>query len=191
MRIQSLLLITGNPGKAQEFQELLQLPGLKVGHQALPLTEIQSAQLSEVARAKTQVALLHPERQAGWDAVLTDDTGLGLAALNGLPGPLIKQFLEALGPAGLYDLTRHRGPGATASCLLSLGLTQGHEIHQFLGEVQGQLVPPRGGQGFGWDAIFLPQGKSQTYAELSLSEKNQISHRALAVAKLRAWLLEG
>src|SRR3989339_962005 len=101
MRIQSLLLITGNQGKAQDFFDLLNLPGLRVGHQALPLTEIQSAKLEEVARAKTQVALLHPEREAGWDAVLTDDTGLGLASLNGLPGPLIKQLLEATSPPGL------------------------------------------------------------------------------------------
>ncbi len=191
MRIQSLLIITGNPGKAEELQALLGLPDLEISHQKIDLTEIQSAKLEEIGRFKTRLALLHPDLEPGWDAVLTDDVGFYLKALNGLPGPFIKFFLQSLGAQGLYDLTRHRGPAARAVCCLNLGLKRTQEIIQFQGEVQGQVIAPIGHEGFGWDSLFRPEGESRTYAQMTLEEKNQISHRALATGKLKKWIQGG
>jgi len=189
MRINSLLFLTGNEGKAQELNELLALPDLKISHQKLNLTENQSAKIQEVSLFKTRLALAHPDLEQGWDAVLTDDVGLSLDALNGLPGPLIKFFLDSLGPKGVYDLTGNKGTGATAECMLGLGLPRSGEILHFQGLVKGELVEPMGEDGFGWDPIFKPQGQSQTYAQMGLAEKNRISHRALAIAKLKEWIL--
>ncbi|MDX2471151.1 MAG: non-canonical purine NTP pyrophosphatase [SAR324 cluster bacterium] len=189
MKINSLVLITGNEGKALEFQSLLNIPDLKFGWQKLPLTEIQSTQISEIGKAKTTVALFHPELKGEWDAVLTDDTGLYLKALGGLPGPLVKFFLEALGAEGIFNLTQQGGPEAKATCMLSLGLSKTKEIIQFEGDVQGQLTSPQGSSGFGWDSIFQPDGLKKTYAELSLAEKNQISHRTIATNALRDWII--
>ena len=58
----------------------------------------------------------------------------------------------------------------------------------FRGEVQGQIVSPRGGTNFGWDPVFLPNGYTKTFAEMSPEEKNAISHRRIAVLKLKEYL---
>ena len=189
MKIQSLVLITGNEGKAKEFQELLNLPELRFSWQKLSLTEIQSAEILEISKAKTTVAMYHPDLPTGFDAVLTDDTGLYLDAIGGLPGPLVRFFLESLTLQQIFDLTAKGGQQAKATCLLGLGLNQSKEIMQFEGETLGQMVEPTGAEGFGWDPLFLAEGASKTYAELSLEEKNKISHRAKAVAKLREWII--
>ncbi len=189
MKINSLILITGNEGKAREFESLLDIPDLKFGWQKLPLTEIQSTEISIIGKAKTTVAMFHPELKGEWDAVLTDDTGLYLQALGGLPGPLVKFFMEALGAEGIYDLTQKGGHEAKATCMLSLGVQKSKEIHQFTGDVQGKLTSPQGSSGFGWDSIFQPDGLKQTYAELTLAEKNKISHRTIATKALRDWIL--
>lgn len=192
MRIKRLLLITGNQGKAREFQELLGLPELEFSHHKLELTEIQSANYQEIGLFKTRMALAQVKAKhlEEYDAVLTDDTGLSLDALNGLPGPLIKFFLESLSLTQIHDFARNGKDGAQAVCHLSLGMVKTGEILGFEGVCPGRIVSPRGEEGFGWDGLFLPEGHVKTYAQMSLEEKNQISHRALAVAKLRAWILE-
>jgi len=69
------------------------------------------------------------------------------------------------------------------------GCTSIKEIHQFEGIVDGQIIRERrGGEGFGYDPIFQPDGYDQTFAELGMDIKNQISHRARAVAKLAEFL---
>lgn len=85
MKIESLLLITGNEGKAKEFEALLNLPNLHVSFLPLPLVEIQSLDIGEVGRYKTKEALRFKDKIKNYDAVLTDDTGLTLKAKEGLP----------------------------------------------------------------------------------------------------------
>jgi inosine triphosphate pyrophosphatase len=65
------------------------------------------------------------------------------------------------------------------------------EIHVFDGRTSGKIVLPRGPLDFGWDPIFEPdEGKGKTYAEMSIQEKNAISHRSRSFAKLRSYLSE-
>lgn len=189
MRIDNLLLITGNPGKAEEFEYLINLDKLHFSHKKIDLPEIQSAEIEEIGRYKTEMALSHFSGVAPYDAVLTDDTGLYCKALNGLPGPFIKWFLDKLGAEGIYELVDGKVTDTRAVCLLTLGIIKTGEIVQFLGEVDGHLVSPRGGGGFGWDIAFLPNGHQKTYGEMTDHQKNQISHRTLAVQKMREWLL--
>ncbi len=190
MRIKSIVLITGNPGKAEEFRALIDIDELTFFHQSLDIPEIQSMELEEIGYKKTQSAMKYQEKIAPYDAVLTDDTGIFCQGLNGLPGPFIKWFLDCLGASGFQDLLRDKQTETKAVCLLSLGLTASNRIIQFKGEVDGKLVPERGSFGFGWDGVFLPDGKEKTYGEMPLIEKNIISHRTLAVQKLRNWILE-
>ncbi|MGK0289036.1 MAG: inosine triphosphate pyrophosphatase [bacterium] len=190
MKIQNLLLITGNQGKAKEFQELLTIEGLTIHYQSLDLHEIQSIDLLEVGRIKTEMAIkLCPDKEK-YDAVLTDDTGLSCNALNGLPGPFIKFFLDSVKVQGILEMLKGKDNTTTAQCVLSLGLVKTGEVIQFEGNVLGELIEPRGEHGFGWDPSFLPKGEQQTYAEMSSEQKQLISHRALASQKLKEWIMQ-
>lgn len=189
MKIKNLLLITGNEGKYLEFRDLINLTELHLAYRSVDLLEIQSFEIKEIGRFKTKAALEAIGSNSEYDAVLTDDTGLYCAALNGLPGPFIKWFLQKLGAEGIYDLTRTGNNKTKAICLLTLGLIATGEIVQFEGVVNGQLVNPRGSGGFGWDQIFLPDNEVKTFGEMSAEEKNTLSHRRLAINKLRDWLV--
>jgi len=189
MKINSLLLITGNAGKLEEFKMLLNIPGFKMNYKSLDVPEIQSLDIGEIGHFKTNAVFECVQEINDYDAVITDDTSLSCMILNGLPGPLIKWFLKAIGREGILDLVKNKDNTTTATCLLTLGLLNNREILQFQGDVKGQLVSPQGNSGFGWDQIFLPDGFNKTYGEMDPDQKNAISHRAIAVQKFREWLL--
>lgn len=186
-----MLLITGNEGKRKEFAALLGLNEHQFNAQSFDLPEIQSLDIREIGAFKTRMALRDRTAFDAFDAILTDDTAVYCDGLNGLPGPLIKWFLESLGREGLIELLRNRQTSGSVTCLLSLGIVDRAEIIQFEGTVKGQFVPPRGEHGFGWDPIFLPAGQKRTYGEMEADEKNTISHRAVALKQLRQWLISG
>jgi non-canonical purine NTP pyrophosphatase (RdgB/HAM1 family) len=183
-------LVTGNQNKAIEFEKLIDIKELRFDSRSFDLIEIQSMSLEEVGFQKTATALEFLKGATEFDAVLTDDTGLFCDGLNGLPGPFIKLFLDTIGTRGLVDMVSDKSLKSKAVCLLTLGIVKTGAIIQFKGEVSGRLVNERGDSGFGWDTIFLPDGYDTTYGEMSLEEKNRISHRTLASKKLRDWVLK-
>ncbi|NQU63669.1 MAG: non-canonical purine NTP pyrophosphatase [SAR324 cluster bacterium] len=189
MRINSIVLITGNAGKLGEFKELINLEALRFGYKSLYLPEIQSLDILKIGRYKTKIALSSQSEMESFDAVLTDDTALYCKALNGLPGPLIKWFLDRLKPDGLVKLIKGKDKRASVTCLLSLGMIKTGKIIQFAGTIEGKLVHPQGRNGFGWDPVFMPDGSELTYGEMAVDKKNKISHRAIAVKKFRDWLI--
>ncbi len=189
MKLKKLLMITGNPGKAEEFEKLLDIEHFSVDHKPLDLLEIQSLDIEKIGYHKTLGVFDYVDEIEGYDAVLTDDTGLTCHALNNLPGPFIKWFLNSIGTDGILDLIKGKDNRTTATCLLTLGMVKERTVFQFKGDVRGKLIEARGDNGFGWDKIFLPDEQLLTYAELDSDMKNKISHRALAVKKLRKWLI--
>lgn len=168
-----LTLVTGNRHKLREAERIL---GFRLACAELELPEIQSLDLIAVLRAKADEAW----RRLGCPLVV-DETGLGLAALDGFPGPLIKWMLAAVGAAGIARTAHALGdPRATARCALLY--RDGEQTIIAEGRTPGRLVAePRGAGGFGWDPIFLPEGQQKTYAELSPEEKDRVGHRG------RAW----
>ncbi len=150
----------------------------------IDLPEIQHTDPQAVITAKLQAASSHyPGR------FIVEDTSLSLACLNGLPGPLTKWFLQALGNNGLFKLAHKMGDlAATASTVI--GYFAGpSEIFFFSAAISGSLVAPRGKSGFGWDSIFQPGGHAKTFAQMTAQEKNQVSMRRMAVAKLKHHLM--
>jgi XTP/dITP diphosphohydrolase len=122
---------------------------------------------------------------------LADDTGLFVRALGGAPGIFAARYAgEDCSYSDNVDklLSEMRGVpegerGATFRTVISLSLGGGH-FRQVTGEVQGRIVEaPRGSGGFGYDPIFLPDGARQVFAEMTLEEKNRISHRGKALQK--------
>ncbi len=145
-------------------------------------------------------------------SVFADDTGLEVDALNGAPGIYSARYasMEAGAHEASHDaeanmsrLLRELGENnnrrarfRTVIALLlkkdvcPCGCTSIKEIHQFEGIVEGQIIKERrGGEGFGYDPIFQPDGYEETFAELGMEIKNHISHRARAVKKLADFLL--
>jgi dephospho-CoA kinase len=173
-------LVTGNPGKLVEARRLWGEPLESV---AVDLEEIQSLDLEQVLQAKAAAAGQRIAR-----AYAVEETGLYLAALNGFPGPLVRWMLDSIAAAGIARTARlHADPAATARCAL---LLRGEHYDVLgVGETRGQLVePPRGEGGFGWDAVFQPDGQHATYAEMSNEEKDRVGHRGKAWRDLRAKL---
>ena len=145
-------------------------------------------------------------------SVFADDTGLEVDALNGAPGIYSARYasMEAGAHEASHDaeanmsrLLRELGENnnrrARFRTVIALiikkdvcpcGCTSIKEVHQFEGIVEGQIIKERrGGEGFGYDPIFQPDGYKETFAELGMEIKNHISHRARAVKKLADFLL--
>lgn len=126
--------------------------------------------------------------------VFADDTGLEVEALDGAPGVYSARYS---GPKATYErnnallLANLRGAAtrrARFRTVIALILPDGAR-HQFEGIVEGEIIEePRGGEGFGYDPLFVPDGFSRTFAEMIGDEKNLISHRGRAVEKLASFL---
>ncbi|KAK0626679.1 inosine triphosphate pyrophosphatase-like protein [Immersiella caudata] len=171
--------ITGNANKLSEVKAILE-PAIQVESKKLDLLEIQGT-LEEVTLDKCRRAA-----DLVQGPVLVEDTCLCFNALNGLPGPYIKWFLESIGHDGLNNLlAAYEDKSAKAVCTFGYSPGPGHEPILFQGITGGKIVPARGPTNFGWDPIFEYDGK--TYAEMEKSEKNKISHRGRALTKLQEW----
>jgi XTP/dITP diphosphohydrolase len=178
--IDRISLITGNEGKAREYATLL---GIEVSAVKEDLIEIQSLDVVDVVTRKVQDAWSKVH-----SPVLVDDTGLTLNAWNGLPGALVAWFLNSVGPQGILDMAAGVTDRA-ATVTTALGYADANGVRVFTGTLQGRLTTERRGDGgFGYDSIFVPAGGDLTFAEMSSEEKNQISHRRLAVEELRVGL---
>lgn len=128
-------------------------------------------------------------------ACFADDTGLEVDALNGAPGVYSARYAgpEKNAEKNIDLLLEHlkdtEKRGAQFKTVISLILAHGKEF-KFTGIVRGEIIKNRQGtMGFGYDSVFMPEGYTQTFAEMSMELKNKISHRGLAVQKLIDFLI--
>jgi len=127
--------------------------------------------------------------------VFADDTGLEIEALNGLPGVNSARFagenkdFDANIDKALQMMGSTSNREARFRTVIALILDDREYL--FEGIIKGKIISERRGtEGFGYDPVFVPQGRDLTFAEMSLEEKNRISHRAKAFMKLRSFLLQ-
>ena len=185
----TLTFVTGNKQKLQEVKQILaageEVP-FEVTNKKIDLPELQGDPF-EIAKEKCRLAA-----KAVNGAVLTEDTSLCFNALNGMPGPYIKWFLEKCGHDGLNKmLDGFEDRSAYAQTIVAFAEGPGKEVHVFEGRTDGKIVSARGSLDFGWDPIFEPnEGEGKTYAEMPKEAKNAISHRGRSFAKVRDFLLE-
>lgn len=173
----SLCFVTRNKNKVREFEEIL---GIKLEQKDINLPEIQSINVNVVVKHKTLLAYEQVRKP-----VITEDTGLTFDTWNGLPGALINWFLNSIGNEGLCKMLKGYDNRAAKGEVI-IGYYDGKEYQEFRGSIKGTIAPePKGEYGFGWDAIFIPAGSSQTFAEMSSLEKNKISMRRIALNKLK------
>jgi non-canonical purine NTP pyrophosphatase (RdgB/HAM1 family) len=171
------LLASTNPIKIEEVRALVG----EVEVWDIELAEIQSVSAEDVVRYKLmQVASLRLDRP-----VIVEDTALHIDAWNGLPGALIKWFVEDLPLPSLYQLLARDSPAATA--VSALGVIDGTETRIWVGSLQGRLVSPRGSLG-GWTPIFEVQDLESTLAEMTFSERIKHTMRRRPLESLSDWL---
>lgn len=185
--IQTLVLATHNAGKKKEFDTLLNGLVGEVKSAAdlnLPEPEETGVTFAENAVLKAVAAMT----ETGLPA-LADDSGLAVESLNGDPGIYSarwagpdKDFTGAM--EKINTLLGEEERNASFVCVLALAYPDG-KIVTFDGHCHGTLVwPPRGLDGFGYDPMFLPEGRGETFGEMSSDDKHAISHRRMAVDKL-------
>jgi len=187
------LFVTSNPNKAREAAEIL---GIELRSIALDLPEVQDLDVAQVAAVKAAAA--REALGAPDSPILVEDSGIVVEAWNGLPGALTKWFLASVGNEGILRmLSGEEDRSARAVCAVAIAFADAYAlasrqgVRVFLGEVGGMISPePRGSGGFGWDPIFVPEGYSETYAELG-SRKHEDSHRARALRAAREALRGG
>lgn len=150
----------------------------------LEIPEIQG-NVEEIISAKIEAA----RKLSTSFPILVDDTALEIEALNGWPGPYVKEFLESFKPDGIVKLVTKIDPTNTkAKAICSLGYLESAEADPIFGYgyVEGELKLRPDGQysGFGFDPVFFPGIGDKSFNDLSLEEKGNMSHRAGALLDL-------
>lgn len=192
----SLLIGTRNEGKLREFGQLLgDLPFRFLSLRDFPEVE----RVPETGTTFVENASLKATSYANQTGMLTlaEDSGLEAAALGGGPGVLSARYAGSMASdakriekllAELHglDLWKRTARFVSAVAIASAG---GKVLNISLGTCEGHIAfEPRGSGGFGYDPIFIPVGYHLTFAELGAQVKNQISHRARALAGTRRYL---
>ncbi len=181
----TITFVTGNKKKAEEVRRILSSGSatcpFTITNHKIDLPELQGDPLA-IAKEKCALAA-----EAVNGAVITEDTSLCFSALNGLPGPYIKWFLDQNGLDGLNDMISFsEDKSGYAQTVVAFCPQPGKEVITFDGRTNGKIVRPRGKLDFGWDPVFEPdEGNGLTYAEMSGKQKDSISHRKRAFAQLR------
>jgi XTP/dITP diphosphohydrolase len=194
-----LVIATHNPGKLREIGALMQPFGIEcIAASDLDIPEPEETGVTFADNADLKARL--SADLSGLPA-LADDSGLCVDALQGRPGIFSARWaedeegqrdwmramrrvweeLEASGPDASHD--------AHFACALAIAWPNDGQCETFDGRIDGTLVwPPRGDRGFGYDPMFIPAGREQTFGEMDQDEKHRISHRADAFRKLVAAL---
>ena len=175
-----LTFVTGNENKRQYYESIL---GESLLKSELDLAEVQSLDLRTVLEAKARAA---------YDILKTplfvDDVSFVIEELNGLPGPFIRWFIEALTPEGvcrLADMTQTR----RAVTYVGIGYCDENGCKVFIAEQKGTVAEhPQGTGGFGWDSIMVQDGYGVTRAELTPDEYEKASIRKRALNELKSYL---
>lgn len=176
--------LTGNVNKVKEASVILREYGIKVMKlSGIKKLEIQADSLEEIALTAARLVKNIVE-----NPVIIEDDGIFIEALNGFPGPYSAYVYKKIGLPGILKLlTGIENRKAYFKSVIAYVDPRGN-IELFTGVVYGVIsYSIRGVRGFGYDPIFIPEGFSRTFAELTIREKCKISHRARALNKFAKW----
>ena len=182
-----IYLISTNVNKYLEAREVVASFGLSLAFLKDDAPELQSEDVVKIAAEGARWAA------DKWDLpVLVEDTGLFIEALRGFPGPYASYVLKTIGLEGVLKLLEGvEDRRAFFKTGLAFCDGKGSEPIVFTGEAHGTIAKaPRGSSGFGYDPVFIPEGgDGRTFAEMSVAEKNALSHRARAFGAFCKWFL--
>jgi len=183
-----IFFATGNINKFNEARSILGQYGFAVGMLRLKGDEIQSESLKEIAETSVQNAY-----QRCRMPIFVEDAGLFIEELGGFPGPYAAYVYKTVHNSGILKLMENKADrSAKFQSLIAYCDDQTPcEPKCFEGEVKGEITlterKAQGKSGFGFDPIFQPAGSKKTFAEMTLTEKNGFSHRAMAIRSFAEW----
>jgi XTP/dITP diphosphohydrolase len=178
--------------KFEEVTDFFKDTKVEFTHLNIQYPELQADTFNQIVYASASlIATTAPQ------PFLIEDSGLSVHALNNFPGPYSSYVFQTVGWNGILDLLKNTSE-RSAKFTSTFALVINDKIELFKGVTRGTISTRGiGDGGFGFDPIFIPDIKDdhgaqniQTYAEMSLSLKNKISHRARSMAKLREFLLQ-
>jgi XTP/dITP diphosphohydrolase len=176
--------VSKNDFKVAEVQKILEGAGVTIVAAKHSINEIQTEDVNELVKDK----LLKAFQKVG-RPVFVEHTGLYIDSLNGFPGGLTQIFWDKLEADKFSELL---GKGNTIGLVAKtiIGYCDAKKMNFFVGEIKGTISPePKGDRSFQWDCIFIPEGETETFAEMG-DKKNNISMRKIAFDKFKLFLEE-
>lgn len=190
--MKQIVFATNNPHKLEELREIL-----GASFQVLSLKEIgcheDIPETVDTLEGNAEIKARYVKEHYGYDC-FADDTGLEVTALGGAPGVYSARYAgpghDSAANVELLMKNMEGVPDRSARFRTVIALIEGDKLSFMTGIVEGTIITERrGNDGFGYDPIFMPDGFDTTFAQMSMHEKNKISHRGRAVEKLKNHLL--
>ncbi|HLH86051.1 MAG TPA: XTP/dITP diphosphatase [Thermoplasmataceae archaeon] len=170
--------ITSNSHKFQEIKQIMENYGIQIRWINMKYEEVQAQTTEEVSADSA-----HKLADFVDAPFFIEDTGLYIRSLKGFPGPFSSYVFATIGNQGILHLLEHQKRDAEFRTVVTF--FDGKGFFQFTGTLRGSIsTREAGNSGFGYDPIFIPEGSEKTLGEMSLHEKNAVSHRAAAITKL-------
>ena len=191
-KIDKILIGTHNKGKFKEISDLLPKAVKKISPNELNMESPEESGKSFLQNSEIKANFFCKKSHL---TTLSDDSGLEIDCLGGKPGIFSSRWAKEFGSFSnaMFEILKQiskanqnkkqKNTKAKFVCSLTIQWPNGKKISE-IGEIEGNISPPKGNNGFGYDPIFIPQGYLKTFAEMNYKEKLLIDHRYIAYKKL-------
>ena len=177
-----LFFASSNNHKFEEAQRILSNLGLEINMFKITLEEIQSNSMNEIAKRKALDAFRKIKKP-----VIIEDDGLFIESLDGFPGPYSSYVYDTIGNKGIMRLLENIET-RNAKFVAIIAYCDGeNDVNLFESSIPGKISLSIEEGGWGYDPIFIPDGESKTYA--NVSDKDKFSHRSASLKKFSDWFM--
>ena len=177
-----LFFVSSNENKFQETERILSNFGMQINFFKTTLEEIQSNNLNDIAEQKAINAYEIVKKP-----IIIEDDGLFINALNGFPGPYSSYVYDTIGNKGIMNLLENFQVRDAKFVSIIAYCDDDSEVKLFESSIPGKISSIIEKGGWGYDPIFIPDGESTTYA--NVSDKDKFSHRSASLTKFSNWFL--
>ena len=178
-----LFFASSNENKFQEAERILSDLGVQINFYKTILEEIQSNDLNDIAEKKAIIAYDLIQKP-----VIIEDDGLFINSLNGFPGPYSSYAYDTIGNKGIMNLLENSQVRDANFVSIIAYCDNDYGVKLFESSIPGKISSVIEKGGWGYDPIFIPNGESKTYA--NVSDKDKFSHRAASLTKFSNWFLD-
>ena len=182
-QLSELFFASSNEHKFQEAERILANLGMQINLFKTTLEEIQSNNLNDIAEKKAINAYDLIQKP-----VIIEDDGLFINSLNGFPGPYSSYVYDTIGNKGIMNLLENSEVRDAKFVSIIAYCDNDCDVKLFESSIPGKISSIIEKGGWGYDPIFIPDGESKTYA--NVSDKDKFSHRSVALTKFSNWFLD-
>ena len=182
-QLSELLFVSSNENKFQEAERILSNLGVQINLFKTTLEEIQSNNLNDIAEQKAINAYDLIQKP-----VIIEDDGLFIDSLNGFPGPYSSYAYDTIGNKGIMNLLENSQVRDAKFVSIIAYCDNDYGVKLFESSIPGKISSVIEKGGWGYDPIFIPDGESKTYA--NVSDKDKFSHRSASLKKFSNWFLD-